>query len=58
MALTAKQKRVQARLQQIRDRAAQINANTANQDPKNTDLGADLAEEAAGLALDLLEEKK
>lgn len=53
MAKTAKQKRVQARLEQIRDQAVGYALN-----PKQTDAkaAANLAEEAAGLGLELLEE--
>jgi hypothetical protein len=49
MALSAKEKRVKGRLEQIKERAAEMNMN----DEKG---GADLAEEAAGLGLELLEE--
>ena len=49
---TAKQKRIAKRLEQIKDLAAAFAAN-----PKQTDAktAANLAEEAAGLALELLE---
>lgn len=53
--VTAKQKRVQARLQQIKDQAAGLAVNPKQADPL---VSAQLAEEAAGLGLELLEEVK
>ena len=50
---TAKQKRVKERLEQIKERAAELNMQSSKNDP-----GAELAEEAAGLGLELLEEAK
>jgi len=47
---TAKQKRIKERLEQIKDRAAGLAAE------KEHKLAANLAEEAAQLGLDLLEE--
>jgi hypothetical protein len=52
--MTAKQKRIKERLEQIKARAAEMNA---QQTAKGAVTGADLAEEAAGLGLELLEEK-
>lgn len=49
--MTAKQKRIRERLEAIKDRAAQL---AAEKDDKTA---ANLAEEAAGLGLELLEEK-
>lgn len=49
---TANQKRIKARLEQIKDRAAEMAANAKDK------TAANLAEEAAGLGLQLLEEKK
>lgn len=51
MALTAKQKRVKTRLQEIQARAAQLATNAKDK------TAANLAEEAAGLGLELLDEK-
>jgi len=53
--MTAKEKRIRARLEQIKLRAAGMNANAKNKDEVK---GSDLAEEAAGLGLELLEGKK
>lgn len=55
MALSAKQKRVKARLEQIKERAAGLAANA--KDGSGEQSAANLAEEAAGLGLELLEEK-
>jgi hypothetical protein len=52
MALSAKEKRIQERLEQIKERAAGLAANEKDK------LAANLAEEAAGLGLELLEEQK
>lgn len=54
MALTAKQKRIKERLEQIKARAAEMNA---QQQTKGAVSGSDLAEEAASLGLELLEKK-
>lgn len=54
--VTANEKRIKARLEQIKDRAAQMNADQKKKSAAVT--GADLAEEAAGLGLQLLEGKK
>lgn len=51
--MTAKEKRIKERLQQIKDRAAEAIVHSKKDDP-----GMSLAEEAAGLGLELLEEKK
>ena len=51
----AKQKRIRERLEQIKVRASEMNAASQN---KGGVSGADLAEEAAGLGLELLDEKK
>lgn len=51
---SAKQKRIRERLEQIKERAAEMNA---QQKTKGAVTGSDLAEEAAGLGLELLEEK-
>jgi hypothetical protein len=55
MALTAKQKRVKERLEQIKSTAVSYALNPKQADAK---AAANLAEEAAGLALELLEEVK
>ena len=52
--MTAKQKRIKERLEQIKARASEMNAALKT---KGGVTGADLAEEAAGLGLELLEEK-
>lgn len=52
---SAKEKRIRERLEQIKARAAEMNAAS---NTKGGVTGADLAEEAASLGLDLLEEKK
>lgn len=51
----ASKKAIQERLEQIKERAAQENANAKT---KGGVTGWDLAEEAAGLALELLERGK
>jgi hypothetical protein len=51
----ASKKAIQARLEQIKERASQENANQKTRSKAPT--GWDLAEEAAGLALELLEKK-
>jgi hypothetical protein len=51
---SAKEKRIRERLEQIKAAAAEMNAATPT---KGGITGADLAEEAAGLGLDLLEDK-
>lgn len=59
MALSAKAKRIQARLEQIKDRAAEMNASQTTRSSGVT--AGDLAEEAAGLGLelaDMLKENK
>jgi len=53
VARTAKQKRILDRLKQIKDRASEMNA---EQDTTNFTTGSDLAEEAAELGLQLLDE--
>jgi hypothetical protein len=55
VALTAKQKRVKARLEQIREAAASYVLNPGQADAT---AAANLAEEAAGLGLELLTERK
>lgn len=50
--MTEKQKRIKKRLEQIKDRAAGLSANAKDK------ASANLAEEAASLGLDLLEEVK
>jgi len=51
--MTADEKRIKARLQKIKDRASEMNMQSSK-----SDAGAELAEEAAGLGLQLLEGKK
>ena len=51
--MTAKQKRIKQRLEQIKQRAAEMNAQQQTRTAGVT--AADLAEEAAGLGLELLE---
>ena len=53
---SAKQKRIVARLEQIKERAAGVAANA--KDGSAEQQAANLAEEAAGLGLELAEEKK
>jgi hypothetical protein len=53
--VTAKQKRIKARLEQIQQRASEENARSSTRSRAVT--MADLAEEAAGLGLQLLDEK-
>ncbi len=55
MALTAKEKKIKARLEQIKDTATAYAINPNQADAKAS---ANLAEEAAGLALELLEGKQ
>jgi hypothetical protein len=55
MAVSAKQKRVRERLLQIQAQAQSYALNPKQADPK---AAANLAEEAAGLALELLAEKE
>ena len=52
---SAKEKRIRERLEQIKARAAEMNAAMSS---KGAITGADLAEEAASLGLELLEERK
>ena len=52
--MAAKTEDIRARLEQIKQRAAEINANTDRKKVKGV-TAADLAEEAAGLALELLD---
>ncbi len=54
MALTAKQKSIKKRLEDIKDTAAAYQLNPKQVDAKQS---ANLAEEAAGLGLELLEGK-
>lgn len=51
--MKAKQKRIKERLEQVKARAAELAANAEKPHDK---AAAQLAEEAAGLALELLEE--
>ena len=53
--MTAKEKRIKARLEQIKQQASAANAAMKT---KGGVTGHDLAEEAAGLGLEVLEEKK
>ncbi len=55
MALTAKQKRIKGRLEEIKVTAAAYALNPKQADAKAS---ANLAEEAVGLALELLEAKE
>ena len=52
---SAKEKRIRERLEQIKARASEMNAASST---KGGITGADLAEEAAGLGLDLLDDKE
>ena len=52
---SAKEKRIRERLEQIKARASEMNA---QQKTKAGVTGSDLAEEAAGLGLELLDEKE
>ena len=52
---TANEKRIKARLEKIKDEASAYAANPKQTDAKTS---ANLAEEAAGLGLQLLQEKK
>ncbi len=55
VALTAKEKRIKGRLEEIKTTAAAYALNPSQADAKAS---ANLAEEAAGLALELLEGKQ
>jgi hypothetical protein len=50
---TANEKRIKARLERIKERASEMNLQSSK-----SDAGAELAEEAAGLGLQLLEGRK
>jgi len=50
--MTAKEKRIKDRLEQIKARASEMNASSKKKDELKA---SDLAEEAAGLGLELLE---
>lgn len=53
-----KQKRIRDRLEQIKQRAAEENAHASFKTSTSVVTMADLAEEAAGLGLELLNEKE